>query len=91
MSHHILHQFDEQWFTDKSEQPSLRWTDKAPDETKGRDELAQSISMRLQHWRQWLALMLALTLALTALLFALDARRRAADLNERVIKLENQR
>jgi len=85
MSYHILHQFDEQWFadngTDKDSPPAGFFDAFGP-------EHKQALS-RPSHRRQWLIVVTSLLIAAFALYFALDARRQADDLQQRLVEMES--
>ena len=86
MSYHILHQFDEQWFADNAQQddaPSDRLFG-AIKETHGRQRAGRNPSQT----RCWLIVIASLLVAASALYFALDARRQANDLQQRLSALE---
>jgi hypothetical protein len=88
MSHHILHQFDEQWITEN------RPPDSAHTVINGREarrDLTGHTSYTTRHGWQRLLLTAALLLAAFALLFALDARHRADDLQHRLTVIERQK
>ena len=80
MSYHILHQFDEQWIADNG-----------PEKNSGRGNLFNSLDKPLARSTQrrlWLLVLASLMIAACALYFALDARRHAADLQQRLSELE---
>jgi hypothetical protein len=85
MSYHILHQFDEQWFadngTDKDAQPGRFFDSFGP-------EHKQALSRPSQR-RQWLIVITSLMIAASALYFALDARRQADTLQQRLVEMES--
>jgi hypothetical protein len=84
MSYHILHQFDEQWLadngTDKDQQPGGFFDAFGP-------EHKQALS-RSSPRRQWLIVITSLLIAASALYFALDARRQADTLQQRLVEME---
>jgi hypothetical protein len=92
MSYHILHQFDE---------PQLAETSIAEAERAGRlfhplarlsPETGSRFSVILLGRRVfWLLTLAGLIVAAAALFFALDARRRADDLQQRLTALERQK
>ncbi len=80
MSYHILHQFDEQWFADNG-----------PDKDARHDNLLGTLDKHLakpSQRPQWLIVGASLLIAACALYFALDARRHAASLQQRLTELE---
>ena len=86
MSYHILHQFDEQWFADNAHEddsPSRRLFG-AIEETHAQQRAGRDSSQA----RCWLIVIASLLVAASALYFALDARRQANDLQQRLSTLE---
>ncbi len=85
MSYHILHQFDEQWFADNGREVDARPGDffRKLDERQQERQGSQP-----QPVRHWLIVMASLLVAASALYFALDARRQANDLRQRLSELE---
>jgi hypothetical protein len=89
MSYHILHQFDEPWLAETAKAPgahakpllnaSLR------DRGDGRPRFGLIVLGRRMFW---FATTAAVLVAAAALLFALDARRRADNLQQRLTVLE---
>src|SRR5437763_2609537 len=82
MSYHILHQFDEQWLTDLKQDS---------DENKGTSFLASFEDERetkqrgrfaLREGHYWAIIAAVILMATFALLFALDASRRADTLQQ---------
>lgn len=86
MSYHILHQFDEQWFADnvREDDAPSRSLFGAIKETHGQ----QRAERNPQQTRCWLIVIASLLVAASALYFALDARRQANDLQQRLSTLE---
>ena len=91
MSYHILHQFDEQWLADLKQET-------ADNQPKGKGLLSSFADDRRQHERRmklatreskrWAVVAVALLLATFALLFSIDATRRAESLQQRLDALE---
>jgi hypothetical protein len=91
MSYHILHQFDEQWLADLKQET-------ADNKPKGKGLLDSFADDRRQHERRvkfatreskrWAVVAMALLLATFALLFSIDATRRAESLQQRLDALE---
>jgi heme/copper-type cytochrome/quinol oxidase subunit 2 len=86
MSYHILHQFDEQWFADnvQEDDSSSRSLFGALKETHAQ----QRAERKSPQTRCWLIVIASLLVAACALYFALDARRQANDLQQRLSTLE---
>jgi hypothetical protein len=91
MSYHILHQFDEPWMAE---------TRGTGAEHTGRlfkplfcrhRERSACLSVVGRRRGLWLVATLSLLVAAASLLLALDARRRADDLRQRLTALERQR
>jgi hypothetical protein len=90
MSYHILHQFDEQWLADLKH-------DAADNERKGEGLLSSFDDDRQRVRRtkliaresnRWAVVAAAILLATFALLFSIDASRRAESLQHRLDVLE---
>jgi Lon protease-like protein len=91
MSYHILHQFDEQWLADLKQET-------ADNKLKERGLLNSFADDHRQHERRvkvatreskrWAVVAMALLLATFALLFSIDATRRAESLQQRLDALE---
>lgn len=90
MSYHILHQFDEQWLADLKQET-------ADNKPKGKGLLGslsdehQSVRrtrLAARESKRWAVVALALLLATFALLFSIDATRRAESLQQRLDALE---
>jgi hypothetical protein len=88
MSYHILHQFDEQWLADLTQDV---------ERNKGRSFMASAdgehrtvrrthLSVRENH--RWAVIAVAILIATFALLFALDANHRAETLQQRLDAIE---
>jgi hypothetical protein len=88
MSYHILHQFDEQWFADNGAD-----NDAQPRRLFGsldgqRRQEQRQAGFKPAPQRQWLVVITALMIAASALYFALDARRHANELQQRLSEIE---
>ena len=87
MSYHILHQFDEQWLADLKQ-------DSVAKERKGflgsSDDLpyVQRTRLAARESKRWAVVTAAILLAAFALLYSIDASRRADDLQQRLNALE---
>ena len=88
MSYHILHQFDEQWLADLKQ-------DTADNKPKGLlssfandDSTVRRTKLAARESKRWAVVALALLLATFALLFSIDATRRAESLQQRLDALE---
>ena len=88
MSYHILHQFDEQWLadlkqdSDEDQGKSFLTSFEEERETKRRGRLNSR-----EHYH-WTIIAAAILMATFALLFALDASRRAEALQQRLDTIE---
>ncbi len=88
MSYHILQQFDEQWLADLKQD--------APDDQRRSllgsfaDDSPHALRARLasRESKRWAIVVAAILLATFALLFSIDATRRAESLQERLDALE---
>lgn len=91
MSYHILHQFDEPWVAE-TRGTSAEHTGHLLKPLFFRNQERNARSDALSRGRcLWLVIpVLSLLVAAAALLFALDARRRADDLQQRLTVLERQ-
>jgi hypothetical protein len=90
MSHHILHQFDEQWLAEIARGDMPRrggepFGRPAGDESE--TTVCRSFTSRTA--RQWLFPIAALVVAAFALLLAHEAERRTLDLQQRLAALES--
>jgi hypothetical protein len=90
MSYHILHQFDEQWLADLKQET-------ADNKSKGKGLLSSLATehptvrrtrLAARESKRWAVVALALLLATFALLFSIDATRRAESLQQRLDVLE---
>jgi hypothetical protein len=90
MGYHILQQFDEQLLADILRRDDFDASESEPNEdATGRQTRSVGLisSFLLQNW-MWLILMASLLMAAFALSVAIDARRRADDLQQRYSVLE---
>jgi hypothetical protein len=89
MSYHILHQFDEQWLTDlkleTDRNKHRRLLDSLDD---GYPVHEQRTRFATRESKRWAIITSGILLATFALLFSIDASRRAASLQQRVDALE---
>jgi hypothetical protein len=86
MSYHILHQFDEQWLADLK-QPA------GDDPQRGHSGLEKERKRRVKLTRdgqRWAIITAAVLLAAFAMMFALDATKRAESLQQRLDAVERQ-
>jgi sensor c-di-GMP phosphodiesterase-like protein len=90
MSYHILHQFDEQWLADLKQET-------ADNKPKGKGLLnalsddhpgVSRTKLAARENKRWAFVAVALLLATFALLFSIDATRRAESLQQRLDALE---
>ena len=88
MSYHILHQFDEQWLaelkhdTDESGRKSLL------DSFDGERQQARQVRLAARESRRWAIVAASILLSAFALLYSIDADRRAEALQQRLDALE---
>jgi hypothetical protein len=89
MSYHILHQFDEQWLAEL--------TQNTPDANKGKSRMGSFGDGHQHAWqarlaahesKRWAIVAATILLASCALLFSIDASRRAESLQQRMNTLE---
>lgn len=83
MSYHILHQFDEQWFAENGQHKDSR-----SGRLFGAVDSGQPAQHKACQRRQWLVVAAALLVAACALYFALDARRHAESMQQRLSEME---
>ena len=87
MSYHILHQFDEQWLAElKQEAANKRqgFLNSFDDDQHG----VRRAKLTAHETRRWAIVAASLMLAIFALLFSLDASRRAEALQQRLDAME---
>ena len=88
MSYHILHQFDEQWLADLKQEDGK---DKGKSFLTSLDEereLKRRARLASRESHYWLIVAAAILMATFALLFALDASKRAETLQQRLDTIE---
>jgi hypothetical protein len=87
MSYHILHQFDEQWLADLKQDSHL---DKRRSFLDSGDEPLHEHRARLasRESKRWAVVAASILLAAFALLYSIDASRRAEALQQRLDALE---
>ena len=89
MSYHILHQFDEQWLADLMKQDATGSKRKGFLDSFDDDRnYVQRAKLAAHESRRWVIVAAAILLATFALLFSLDAHRRAESLQQRLDTLE---
>lgn len=86
MSYHILHQFDEQWFGDSSQNEASRSNNFLGSRRKRQNDRANSCTAASQ--RPWIITIMAVIVAACALYFAMDAHRQTIELQQRISELE---
>jgi hypothetical protein len=86
MSYHILHQFDEQWVADNSQEPASSRGRFFRSRNRLDNERENSRAGALD--RPWLIVAASLIIAAFALYFAMDARRQTLELQQRLINVE---
>ena len=91
MSYHILHQFDEPWPREDTADGGARRSSRLCQSLLGDAKRAGGRQGATVRRSLWLVAIASLTLAAAALLFALDARTRAADFEQRLDALERQK
>lgn len=88
MSYHILHQFDEQWLADLRQETDGQKRKGRPDSFSDGRERVWSAGVNRRESRRWKAVAAGVILATFALLFSIEAGRRAEFLEQRVNALE---
>jgi hypothetical protein len=88
MSYHILHQFDEQWLADLKQDSVVKkrkgFLDSFDDETRH----IQRTRLAARESKRWAVVTASILLAAFALLYSIDASRRADALQRRLDTLE---
>lgn len=88
MSYHILHQFDEQWFAENGQDSEQSRPDGFFRRLNKLNRGRQS-SLTTSLPRPWLIVGASLMIAALALYYAMDARRQAIDLQQRLTNVES--
>jgi hypothetical protein len=88
MSYHILHQFDEQWLADLQQETDGQKRKGLADSFKDGRGHVRSAGVAERDSRRWKAVAAGVILATFALLFSIEAGRRAEFLEQRVNALE---
>ncbi|MCA1849931.1 MAG: hypothetical protein LC672_02465 [Acidobacteria bacterium] len=88
MSYHILHQFDEQWLAELTRDSGGNKSGSILDSTEGVGRWGRRRRLASRESRRWTVVGASIMLAAFALLFALDANRRADALQERLDSIE---
>ena len=90
MSYHILHQFDEQWLADLTRETDGKKGRGLPGSFDGGGERRRPPAAGLSagEGKRWAVVAAGILLAGLALLFSVDAGRRAESLQQRVDRLE---
>lgn len=86
MSYHILHQFDEQWVADNSQEPASSRSRFFRSRNTLGNERQNSRAGAME--RPWLIVAASLIIAAIALYFAMDARRQTLELQQRLMNVE---
>lgn len=89
MSYHILHQFDEQWLIDLKQSNEERDERKLLNSAEGETLAGRRVKIAARENHRWAVVVAAILMATFALLFALDASRRAETLQQRLDALES--
>lgn len=88
MNYHILHQFDEQWFADTTQDSATKRQRNFFGADEPHHKQSSLVRRALSNHRLWPIVIASLLLAACALYFALDARRHAAEVQQRLSSLE---
>ena len=89
MSYHILHQFDEQWLIDLKQSDEERDERKLLNSAQGEALAGRRGKSVARESRRRAIVVAAILMATFALLFALDASRRAEAIQQRLDALES--
>jgi hypothetical protein len=88
MSYHILHQFDEQWLVDLKQGDEESVGRKLLNSSDGESLAGRRAKIAARESHRWGVVVAAILMATFALLFALDASRRAETLQQRLDAIE---
>jgi hypothetical protein len=88
MSYHILHQFDEQWLTDLSQEDKKESGKSFLSSSEEEREPRRRTRLAAHETHHWAIVAAAILMATFALLFALDASHRAETLQQRLDTIE---
>ncbi|MDT4955136.1 MAG: hypothetical protein QOJ02_3274 [Acidobacteriota bacterium] len=88
MSYHILHQFDEQWLVDLKQGDEESVGRKLLNSSDGESLAGRRAKIAARESHRWGVIAAAILMATFALLFALDASRRAETLQQRLDAIE---
>ena len=88
MSYHILHQFDEQWLADLKQDEPGNQRKSFLDSLDGEHNHLRRAKLDAPESTRWAIVAASLLLATFALLFSIDASRRAESLQQRLDALE---
>jgi hypothetical protein len=88
MSYHILHQFDEQWLADLKQDAHCARRNGFLDTSDDKPLQEHRARLAARESKRWAALAASILLAAFALLYSIDAGRRADALQQRVDALE---
>ncbi|MDT4897490.1 MAG: hypothetical protein QOH25_2567 [Acidobacteriota bacterium] len=88
MSYHILHQFDEQWLAELKQDAPGNKRQGFLDSFDDAHNHVRRAKLAAHESKRWMVVAAALLLATFALLFSLDASRRAEALQQRLDALE---
>ena len=88
MSYHILHQFDEQWLADLQQDAADNNQKGFLDSLNDDHHHVRHAKLAAHESKRWAIVAAAILLATFALLFSIDASRRAESLQQRLDALE---
>jgi hypothetical protein len=88
MSYHILHQFDEQWLADLTQETDGKGRKNLLDSLDNEPQQVRHTRLSPRDFKRRAIVAVVVLMAAFALLFSLDASRRAESLQQRVDALE---
>ena len=88
MSYHILHQFDEQWLAELKQDADKTKRKGFLDSFNDKRRPARRASLAARESKRWAIVAVAMLLATFALIFSIEASRRAETLQQRLDALE---
>jgi hypothetical protein len=88
MSYHILHQFDEQWLADLAQETDGKRRENLLDSLDDKPQQVRHTRLSTRDFKRRVIVAVGVLMAAFALLFAVEASRRAESLQQRVDALE---
>jgi hypothetical protein len=88
MSYHILHQFDEQWLADLKQETDGKRRENLLDSLDDKPQQVRHTRLSTRDFKRRAVVAVGVLMAAFALLFSVEASRRAESLQQRVDALE---